>query len=170
MSPILLWLLFSFDKILSITHTLTILSIIYFVAIIFIWLIGGGCVSNGAPNESKRFWEFSDGLYRRTKSYTILAITILSISIAVKMFLPNTKEAVVIVVFPKIINYASNNPQAMKIPDNILKMSNAFMEKKIKDWTENIDVEKIVDSLPSKVTVIDSTVKKLEEGLNKISK
>jgi hypothetical protein len=148
MSPILLWFLFSFDKIISVTQTLTILSILYIITICIIWLIGGCCSADGAINESKKFWEFSDGLYRHTKSYTILVITILSVSIAIKMFLPNAKEAIVITVYP----------QAMKIPDNILKMSNAYMEKKIKDWTENIEMSKITDSLPNKISRIDSTI------------
>ena len=169
MSPVILWLFFTLDRIIGVFGLLMVLSITYLGLIILICIIGGFCVQDSAYSavfSPEKYWGFCKGVGNRIKKYNIIAIVFLCLGICVITFMPNTKEAVAIVVIPKVLDYAKSNKEMMKIPDNVLKMANSFMEKKIKDWTVSLG-----DSSCTKENVpIDSQISRVSMKLEELKK
>jgi len=182
MSPITLWLFFTLDRIIYSFDILLGISIVWLIGVLIIWLIGMGCkYKEGYSGYETRQKNWSAYFSHLTKPFNILATVILCLSFSVCTFLPNTKEAVAIVVIPKVIKYASTNPDAVKIPDNVLKMANSFMEKKIADWAKEMKLDTIstispvtptpsVDSVITNLTQKLEAAKKLKEDVGKVLK
>lgn len=187
MDPITLWLFFVLDRIIVSFQVLLTISASWLVGCLLVWLIGMGIKSSEIAGcsdklllnkENQKQWSIYFG--RITKPFNILATVILSVSFLVTVFLPNTKEAVAIVVIPKVIKYAATNPEMVKIPNNILKMANSFMEKKIEDWTKDAGLETPAVKDTTKTPPVDSviadltrrleTAKKIKEDVGKILK
>ena len=140
MSPIILWLLFTLDKVLALFSALGIASIVYLVVMLLVWLISA-CSLAYDYREGFRTGLFKDYTQKFSsfmKKWNILAIVFLSVSLIITTFVPNTKESIVIVVIPKVLEAAKDNKQLMQIPDKVLTMANVFMDKKIKDWTKSV--------------------------------
>jgi len=169
MSPFILWLFFTLDRVISVFNILLGWSITYIILAILIWLIGGAMFTDGTDDKSATFWKWTSGFNKHMKKWNILAIVLFSVSLFFSTLLPNTKEAVAIVIIPKAIAYAQNNKELMKIPDNILKMANSFMEKKIGDWAKGLvpDSTKAPDSLVSKATTAIATAKEVVSDVKK---
>jgi len=166
MSPLLLWLFFILDRVIDVFGGIMIISIIYLALVIAVALIGGFCVQSYRTEfSSKLYWDFCAGVGKHTKRYNILAIIFLCIGICAVTFLPNTKEAVAIAVIPKVIDYAKNNKEMVKIPDNVIKMANTFMEKKIQDWSQSLGGSKDSSAVP-----IDSQIKAVTAKVEELKK
>jgi hypothetical protein len=143
------------------------LSIAALVILFLIWIIGG-CI-NGTDKYgnliSEKFWEWSSAFNKHMRKWVVLAITLTSVTVVGSMLLPSTKEAVAIVVIPKVLDYAKNNENLMQIPDNVLNMANKFMEKKIADWSVGLspetpeDTSMIKDTVASKNNIDSQLVK-----------
>jgi amino acid transporter len=179
MNSLTLWLFFTLDRIINVFQSIFEFSVAYIVVTFLIWAIGCGVTNDENDKEKKKQKWWKDGFKKATKPYTILVTVLLPVSLALSTFLPNTKEAVAIVVIPKIVNHAVNNPELKKIPDNILKVANSFMEKKITEWAKDMKLDLMtIDS--SKIKSLDSTInflsnkleeaKKLKETTEKIMK
>jgi hypothetical protein len=161
MSPVVLWLFFTLDRIISTIHIILGLSIAALVVFFLIWLIAGFSSSGdkyGNLNNEK-FWEWSAAFNKHMRKWVVLAITLTSVTTVGSMLLPNTKEAVAIVVIPKVLEAAKNNKQLMQIPDRVLTMANAFMEKKIADWSVGLSSEAPKDTTSSKNNIDSQIVK-----------
>jgi hypothetical protein len=185
MSPFILWLFFTLDKVLVAFNVFFVITLIFLIVMFLIWLIGGGVVSDRHSNSNEVFWEWTHGVAKHMKVWLILATVICLSSALGSVLVPNTKEAVAIVIIPKVIDYAKNNKNMMKIPDNILNMANKFMEKKIADWSLSIskdsaeakDTAKIpvtstknVASIDSQIARAGAVIQELEKAKELISK
>jgi hypothetical protein len=131
MNPVMLWLFFVLDRVISVFDSIFVVSVFYCIGAFLIWAIGCGVTSDENDDEKKKQKWWKDGFKKATRPYTILVTVLLPVSLFISVLLPNTKEAVAIVVVPKVLEYASNSPELKKIPDNLMKMTNGFMEKKI---------------------------------------
>jgi hypothetical protein len=163
MNPVMLWLFFVLDRVILVFDNIFVASVIYCIVAFLIWAVGCGITDDEYDNEKKKQKRWKDGFKKATRPYTIMVIVLLPVSLFVSVLLPNTKEAVAIVVVPKILKYASNSPELKKIPNNFMKMTNGFMEKKISEWARDLKLNS-----NDSVAQIDSTValltKKLEEA------
>lgn len=165
MSPVLLWLFFTLDKAIITFNSLFAASVTYAIIAFIVWAVGLGITHEtyGAKQEKMDAWKVY--FKKVTRPYTILAIVLIPLCLVLKMLLPNTKEAVAIVVVPKVLSYAANSPELKKIPDNLMKMTNGFMEKKIADWAKDIKLDSATVKVDSSKVALDSTIANLTQKL-----
>lgn len=80
-----------------------------------------GSLSNSTYSEYNHIWK------KLLKINCIVYIPLLIFSILI----PNTKQAAAIVVLPRVLSYASENNELEKLPVNILKAANSWLESQV---------------------------------------
>jgi hypothetical protein len=70
-----------------------------------------------------------EGNWESIKKWILGGCWVLAVSIVCGIFIPNTKQAAVIYLLPKI----ANNEQVQKVPENFVKLLNTKMEEWMKD-------------------------------------
>lgn len=107
--------------------------IIYFITMAAMFNVEGSDARESAAKFMKHF--------RDKKPWRIPFIIAICCAV-ISTILPNTKEAVIIYIIPKVITASLKNEQLMRIPNNVLKMANTYMENKILKWTKDSEVLK----------------------------
>lgn len=101
------------------------------VALAVMCLLGGFITADTAFGKT-------ESEERAAKAFTVarragwVAIPLLLVA----MSLPNTKQAAVIYLVPKIVNTVGANEQVQKLPDNFLKLLNTKMEQWVADMNK----------------------------------
>lgn len=88
--------------------------------------------------EEGAIWDDNDSRVTNKPCVFILALNFLFIIFLTlaAIFTPSTKEMAFIFLGGKIANYAENNDELKKIPDNTIKLLNSKMEEYLKDKAE----------------------------------
>lgn len=77
-----------------------------------------------------------------TKPWAISFSVVFVITLLLTVMVPSTKQAAVVYCLPKIIN----NEQVQKVPDNLLRLANQWIDDQITETTETV-VETVVESV-----------------------
>jgi len=66
-------------------------------------------------------------------------IPIFCVSLALKLALPSTKQAIAIYVIPKIITAAAQNKDLMELPQDVVKVAKLYLNKVMVKWAQDIE-------------------------------
>lgn len=114
-------------------------------------------------NEKDRVQSANDWCSRwlsTWKWWRRIIIPVFCVSLAFKIFLPNTKQAVAIYIIPKVINAAAQNKELMELPQDIVRVAKLYLNKVMVKWSTEIEQDLSVGGHGSTIAKVDSTVGK----------
>ena len=119
-TPFELYVILKLDSICSIGHffamTGGILCILFF------------CVAVATLDCKESLWK----THTRAMVIGLVSIALwVSLGAGILVVVPTTKQMATIIVAPKIINSVANNEELKKIPNNLLKLANEWVEEQI---------------------------------------
>jgi hypothetical protein len=115
MDYFLTYLILRLDEFSFVTASL---SVIAFAAFIFLVIIH---LSNNIDRESDRI------ILKKVKPWIKPAFVVFCVAVFLNAIVPTTKQAAVVYCLPKIVN----NEQAKKMPDNLLKLANSWIDEAV---------------------------------------
>jgi len=97
-----------------------------------------------------------------------ILIPVFCVSLALNIFLPNTKQAVAIYVIPKVINAASQNKELMELPQDVVRVAKLYLNKMMVKWSQDIEDDlgdKSADTTGSAPSVNPTPAGKAEQAV-----